>query len=408
MDKNNKEIVGTVSFFDILGLLVQVKDPSIREELKKSVDNLTKQINNVDTTLNRLLPKLPTKEGSMFVTVGKNGAMYQSINAALTYILSKSISLNNPATIFIYPGVYNEQIVLDDFHGISFIGCGVENTIIQSSGSYPDCTLHVQGDYSFYNMTIINTNPSTYAVHSDPVDKLTSGLVEFRNCHIKGGSNAIGYGAGNNTELRISNCVLEASNSPIYAHNCAYGGRSGQKLTLLNNLFYDNSEHMALLLDDAGYTNGGQVSQMVCTIHGNVSNYAGFTQMQFRKATGSPSTFTSYLPINDSNIICSAKCSDNGNIPGMNFGQGKYDISTYLLMPPNKSYDGKYRASIPINVYYANYNTTLNNVTIPGIGDVTSTFSIDSQSNEHFIFLISENDNIAGRSVSVSISMIVR
>lgn len=408
MDKNNKEIVGKVSFFDILGLLVQVNDPSIREEVKESVDALNKQINTVDTTLNSLLTKLPTIDGSMFITVGKNGAMYQSVNAALAYILSKSVSLNNPATIFIYPGIYNEQIVLDDVHGISFIGCGIGKTVIQSSGAYPDCTVHVQGDYSFYNMTIINNNPSTYAVHSDPVDKLTSGVVEFGNCHIKGGSNSIGYGAGINTELRVVNCVLEALSSPIYAHNCAYGGRTGQKLTLLNNLFYDNSEHMALLLDDAGYTNGNQVSQMVCTIHGNVSNYAGFTQMQFRKATGSPSTFTTYLPINDRNIICSAKCSNNGNIPGMNFGEGKYDISTYLLMPTNKSYDGKYRASIPIDVYYANYNTTLNNVTIPGIGDVTSTFSIDNQSNEHFIFLVSDNDNIAGRSVSVSISMVVR
>lgn len=397
-----------VSYFNVLGEIAQVEDPTIRQEVQTSIDGLTKKINTVDTNLNSLLTRLPIKDGSMFVTVGKTGAMYQSINAALTYILSKSVSLNKPATVFIYPGMYNEQIALDNVHGISFIGCGVGKTLIQSSGAYPDCTLHIQGDYSFYNMTIINNNPSSYAVHSDPVDKLTSGLVEFRNCHIKGGSNAIGYGAGNNTELRVSNCVLESSRSPIYAHNCAYGGRTGQKLTLLNNLFYDNSEHMALLLDDAGYTNGDQVSQMVCTIHGNVSNYAGFTQMQFRKATGNSSSFTSYLPINDRNIICSAKCSDNGNIPGMNFGQGKYDISTYLLMPPNKSYDEKYRASIPINVYYANYNTTLNNVTIPGIGDVTSTFSIDNQSNEHFIFLISENDNVAGRSVSVSISMVVR
>lgn len=408
MDKNNKEIVGNVSFFDILGLLVQVKDPSIRQEVQTSINELMGKISNFDKSLNNLLEKLPLSDGSMFITVGKIGAMYQSINAAITYILSESVSLNNPATVFIYPGVYNEQIILDDVHGISFIGCGVGKTVIQSSGAYPYCTLHVQGDYSFYNMTIINNNPSTYAVHSDPIDKFTSGLVEFRNCHIKGGSNAIGYGAGNNTELRVVDCVLESSSSPIYAHNCAYGGRTGQKLTLLNNLFYDNSEHMALLLDDAGYTNGGQVSQMVCTIHGNVSNYAGFTQMQFRKATGSPSTFTTYLPVNDSNIICSAKCSDNGNIPGMNFGQGKYEISTYLVMPSNKSYDGKYRVSIPISVYYANYNTTLNNVTIPGIGDVTNTFSIDNQSNEHFIFLITENDNIAGRSVSVSISMVVR
>lgn len=397
-----------VSYFNVLGEIAQVEDPTIRKEVQTSIDELTVQINTVDNTLNSLLTKLPITNDSMFVTVGKTGAMYQTINDALAYIKGKSPSPNNPATVFIYPGVYNEQIILNDLHGIAFIGCGVGKTVIQSNGAYPDCTLHVQGDYSFYNMTILNNNTSTYAIHSDPVDKLTSGVVEFRNCHIKGGSNAIGYGAGNNTELRVINCILEASSSPIYAHNCAYSGRDGQKLTLLDNLFYDNPEHMALLLDDAGYTNGGQVSQMICTIHGNVSNYAGFTQIQFRKATGIPSTFTSYLPINDSNIICSAKCSENGNIPGMNFGQGKYDISTYLLMPPNKSYDGKYRASIPINVYYANYNTTLNNVTIPGIGDVTNTFAIDSQSNEHFIFLTSENDNIAGRALSVSISMVVR
>lgn len=391
-----------VSYFNVLGEIAQVEDPTIRQEVKTSIDGLKEQINT------SILTKLPITDGSMFVTVGKTGAMFQSINAALTYILSKSVSLNNPATIFIYPGIYNEQIVLDDVHGISFIGCGVGKTVIQSNGSYPECTIYVHGDYYFYNMSIINKNPSTYAVHSDSGDRLISGLVEFRNCHIKGGSNAIGYGAGNNTELRVCNCVLEASSSPIYAHNSPYGGRTGQKLTLLNNLFYDNSEHMALSLDDAGYTYG-QVSQMVCTIHGNTSNYAGFTRMQFRKNTGVPSTFTSYLPVNDSNIICSAKCSDNGNIPGMNFGQGKYDIATYLVMPANKSsYDGKYWASIPINVYYNNYHTTLNNVSIPGIADVTSSFSIDTHSNEHFIFLSTTNDNIAGRSVSVNISMVVK
>lgn len=386
-----------VSYFNILGKIAQVQDPLA-----------TEKISNIQTNLQNLIGKIPLADDSMFITVGKSGAMYTTINDAISHIKGKYVSLENPATIFIYPGIYTEQIVLDDVHGISFIGCGAGKTTIQYNGTYPDCTLHVQGDYSFSNMTIVNHNPSTYAVHSDPVDKLTSGLVEFKNCHIIGGSNAIGYGSGVNTELRVSNCVLQSSSAPVYAHNCSYGGRANQALTLLNNFFIDNAEHMTLLLDDAGYTNGGQVSQMVCTIHGNVSNYAGFSQMKFRKATGIPSTFTSYLPFNDNNIICSAKCSDNGNIPGMNFGQGKYDISTYLVMPANKSFDGKYRASIPIEVYYANYYTTLNNVTIPGLGDVTSTFSIDAQSNDHFIFLVTENDNIAGRSVSVSISMVVR
>lgn len=397
-----------VSYFNVLGEIAMVEDPAIRTEVNEKVNNLTEQINNLSTELNGILTKLPTTDCSMLVTVGRKGAMYQTINNALDYVKNNFPSLNNPATVFIYPGVYNEQIILDDLHGISFIGCGIGKTVIQSTGSYPDCTLHLQGDYSFCNMTIINYNASTYAVHSDPVDKMTSGVVEFRDCHIKGGSNAIGYGAGNNTELRVINCILESSSSPIYAHNCAYGGRSNQKLTLLNNLFYDNAEHMALLLDDAGYTNGGQVSQMVCTIHGNVSNYAGFSQVQFRKVTANPSSFTSYLPVNDSNIICSAKCSDNGNIPGLNFGQGMYAISTYVVMPSEQSYNGKYRASIPIDVYFANYNTTLNNVTIPGIGDFTSSFEIDPQSNEHFIFITTSNENVAGRTVSISISMVVR
>lgn len=384
--------MSNVSHFNVLGQTIDVKDPSIRAEVQASEKAIT--------------DSLPISNTSRVLTVGKTGAQYQTINSALARALALGVSASNPVIIMVYAGVYNEQILLNDVHGLSILGVG--DATIQSSGPYPDCTIHCQGDVTFWNLKIINYNESTYAVHVDPLDTPVTGTVSFIDCLIKGGTNAVGYGSGNYTGLIIDHCKLEGTAAPLYAHNSAYAGRANQWLIVNNCTFVDNTSHMTMILDDAGYTNGGQVSQMQCLFKNNVSTYQGFAQMTFRKATGVPSTFTTHIPVDDSNIICGVKCSGNTNIVGMDWDKGVYNISTYCNMPANKGSDGVYRVSIPIDVYYANYYTTLNSVVIPGIGEVTSSFSIDSQSNEHFIHILSNNDNVAGRSVSVSISMVCR
>lgn len=384
--------MGNVSHFDLLGQTIDVKDSSIRAEVQKSEK--------------AIIDSLPISSSSRVLTVGKTGAQYKTINSALAKALALGVSVATPVVILVYTGIYNEQIKLNDIHGLSILGMG--NVTIQSNGAYPDCTIHCQGDVTFWGLTIINNNSSTYAVHIDPLDTWVTGTMSIIDCHLKGGTNAIGYGSGNNTMLILDHCKLEGATAPLYAHNSAYAGRSNQWLIVNNCTFVDNADHMTMILDDAGYTNDGQVSQMQCLFKGNVSTYQGFAQMTFRKATGVPSTFITHIPVDDSNIICGVKCSGNTNIVGMDWNKGVYNISTYCNMPANKGSDGVYRVSIPIDVYYANYYTTLNSVVIPGIGDVTGTFSIDSQSNEHFIHLVTNNDNVAGRSVSVSISMSCR
>ena len=152
-----------VSKFNILGEEINVKDKQAREDILKTLAN----------------------DASRIVTVGTYGAKFTTINRAITHaLLFLRASINNPVTILIYPGVYNEQIILNDIHGLSFVGLGIDETIIQYNGSYPNCVVHVEGDMSFKNLTIRNTNPSTYAVHSDVLNDNITGVISFENCAI--------------------------------------------------------------------------------------------------------------------------------------------------------------------------------------------------------------------------------
>lgn len=371
-----------VSKFNILGNEINVKDEEARRDIKKTLANADARV----------------------ITVGSSGAKLPSISGAIYYALQVlKVSISNPVTILIYPGIYTEQIVLSDVHGLSFVGFGVDETIIQYNGVYPNCVLHVEGDMSFKNMTIRNTNVSTYAVHSDVLNNNISGVISFENCAIYGGTSAIGYGSGEGVELFIKNCILGGSENILYAHNSAYGGNN-QRLTVLNNLFVRSGNENVLLLDDAGYTNGDRVSQMLCTFNGNVFNYQGYGKIVFRKNTSQAGV--SYLPINDSNIVCGAGNANNSNIEGLNFGRGNYSVSCYFTVPTEANTLGQYYISIPVEVYAPNYNTIINSVVVQGQGDVKSDFVVASR-EAHFVHLLTTNTALAGRTLALSMNLIV-
>ena len=371
-----------VSKFNILGEEINVKDKEAREDIKKTLAN----------------------DASRVVTVGAYGAKFTTINHAITHaLLFLKASINNPVTILIYPGIYNEQIILSDVHGLSFVGFGIDETIIQYNGSYPNCVVRVEGDISFKNLTIRNTNPSTYAVHSDVLNNNITGVISFENCAIYGGTSAIGYGSGEGVELFVKNCILGGNENILYAHNSAYGG-SNQRLTVLNNLFVRRGNENVVMLDDAGYTNGDRVSQMLCTFNGNVFNYQGYGKIVFRKNTSQPGV--SYLPINDSNIICGAGNANNSNIEGLNFGRGNYAISCYFTVPTEANTLGQYYVSIPVEVYAPNYNTIINSVTVQGQGDVKGDFTVAAR-EAHFVHLLTTNSALAGRTLALSMNLIV-
>lgn len=365
-----------------------------------TIELLGEKLNIKDS---RLWEMLNVASGSNMLTVGKNGAEFKSISDAIKRALYLGVSNDNPICIFIYAGVYNEQIILNNIHGLSFIGCGIDKTTIRYNGSYPDCVVHVQGDVSFYNLSINNTNGNTYAVHCDPVDSMVSGKLSFTNCRLYGGSSAVGYGSGQGVTLELNDCTLEGNDSIVYAHNSSYA-RTNQVLIVNNCLFRHTTETFCVLLDDAGYTNGGTVSPMRVIFSNNTFSESRYGRIRFRKTTAIESTWVSYLPVNDSNIMCGPGCSGNNGIPGLNFYVGKIDISQYITLPTNPDTSGNYVVSIFIPVDGNNYFATINDITLPGVGSVTANFSVVTRSL--YCLTISTSDsNYAGRSLAASITL---
>lgn len=371
-----------VSKFNILGEIINVKDNEARKDLMRTLAN----------------------DDARIITVGSDGARFNSITQATYYARHElSVSSTNPVTILIYPGVYTEQILLSDIHGLSFVGFGIDETIIQYNGTYPNCVVRVEGDMSFKNLTIRNTNTSAYAVHSDVLNNNITGVISFENCAIYGGTSAIGYGSGEGVELFVKNCILMGNENILYAHNSAYGG-SNQRLTVLNNLFVRSGNENVVMLDDAGYTNGDRVSQMLCTFNGNVFNYQGYGKIVFRKNTSQQGV--SYLPINDNNIICGPANANNSNIEGLNFGRGNYAVSCYFTVPTEANTLGQFYISIPVEVYAPNYNAVINSIVVQGQGDVKGDFVVASR-EAHFVHLLTTNSALAARTLALSMNLIV-
>lgn len=369
-----------------------------------NIDLLGENLEIIDEALRYNIYHYTNLSGtSRLVTVGHSGAQYTKINDAINYANKIGCSKYEPVTILIYGGVYSEQIVLNDIHGLNIIGTSPDNTIIQFNGAYPDCVIHVQGDVCFSNLRIQNLNTTTYAVHCDPVDTLIEGVVTFNNCIIQGGTSAIGYGSGQNTELRVTNCILSGNSSILYAHNSSYT-RTNQSLIVTDCLFKHTTEEFAVLLDDAGYSNGGTVSPMRVIFSNNTFSESGYGKIRFRKATAFESTWISYLPVNDSNIKCGPGCSGNNGIPGLNFYVGKIDISQYITLPANPDTSGNYVASIFIPVDGYNYFATINDITLPGVGSVTANFSVLARTL-YCLTITTSDSNYAGKSMSASITL---
>lgn len=352
-------------------------DSAIAAEIQRLIDNgtmgalinqtLLGEINNKIDSLTTLMEKVYV-DGSNIVTVGKkSGAMFSTINAAVDYCKSKNVSIGNPYTILIFPGSYEEQLVLNDIHGITFQGVAGWYTTITYSGAYPDCTIHAQGDLTFRDLVIVNRDRSTYAIHIDPLDTTVSGVIRFDGCFIQGGT-CIGYGSGINTQLRVERCYLYAyTKECIYAHNSAYAGRGGQALRVSNSLFSHSNTGYALILDDAGYTNGGVTSQMEVTFSGNYTTYAGYLKTRFRKNTNAESTWLTYLPNNDANLRCGTGCANNSGIPGLNVIENHFVQSIVGTAPADSAGKIYATATFPPHLNGNNYNIAVTACNVDGI-----------------------------------------
>lgn len=166
------------------------------------------------------------KNNKNVVTVSHDGSkMFKSITEAVTY--AKTIaSKTNPITIIVYPGIYNEKIIIHNSY-ISIIGTNKQYCIIMNDkGDYDNAPIFASGNFYISNLTIKATHDGTsnfvenrtddykigaYGIHIEDSNYANTdekiGTVE--NCIIYSAQNqAIGIGMGKNCKYIIRNCTL--------------------------------------------------------------------------------------------------------------------------------------------------------------------------------------------------------
>lgn len=364
---------------------------------RNDIESLNSQLNQLGMTIANIKPYIfNLNDDYRYIFVSKiENARFQTIKDAIDWAVNDlGVSKQNPVGILIAPGVYNEKIVLDNVHGLSFFGLDKNSCIVEYNGSYPDCVVHVQGDYYFRNLTFRNTNKETYIVHQDPSDSTVEGTVSFEDCIFDGGSNGIGYGSGANTTLKVVNSEFKNQGTyHIYGHNSPYS-RNNQKMILIGNIFHSTK---CLMLDDAGATYGNtSSSKMDLYFKDNLCLYFSLGSLLFRPNTNDASQNKPY--ITGANMQQGIGCSGNDNIPSMNcnFNNGvsgilKYNVYVYI---PKAGYDNYSHVSIPVPVYANAYNVKINSLTLPGVGNFNSEVGLENKGNGFINFAFNNNSSI--------------
>lgn len=180
-------------------------------------------------------------KSSNIITVAKDGSGdYTTINAALSYAYTIE-SKENPITIMINPGVYEEVLFIQGKHYVSLIGKNRNDCIIKyETAIYDEAPLRIQGQCYVANLTIISTankyvssthgagheawvqdvldgvaNPSwlgtvgAYAVHCDDVTNGEETISTFINCRMYSETfPAFGSGMQLNNHIELINCEI--------------------------------------------------------------------------------------------------------------------------------------------------------------------------------------------------------
>ena len=228
-----------------------------------------------------------SNNNSMIVVSKKGNGNFTTINDALNYAYTIE-SRDNPVTIFIDSGVYNEVCRVGGGHYVSLIGLNRNDCIIRDdSGIYHNCPLRIEGNSYVANLTLIST-------HKNKSDFVTNGIINYlpsygihiddrhanddddykitvENCYIYSEQNpAVGIGLDKNQIVEFINCemvsnisddVLNATGS--FEGNWAWKPNGGA-------LFYH-------ALYSGNYTNDNGYQKLVvkdCIIRNNAPNVA--------------------------------------------------------------------------------------------------------------------------------------
>lgn len=388
--------------------------------IKDTLLTLSKLVNNGQTTasgfaldarygktlydlyaqLNSNLDKTNLKANSNFLTVGKTGAQYTTINAAINYAKTYATKTNR-VTIFIYEGIYYEQITLNDNPGIDLVGIQGQ-TIIRYASTYPNAPLYTCGSGYFCGITFQSTGgSSSYAMHFERQGfPNASGETVFLNCRFISDTNAtVGVGMGDNNIVEFRSCTfigIWSEHQAIYAHNFPTVA-SSQNIRFINNHI---NGHISI--DDAPQMvgNGNISSPLALQFFDNYVEYGNFS---FRRDTN---TQLPYVPVDHHNISIYPN-SRNNTLIALN--RKDYGAFYYAYSKPGSKIPstGYYDYYIPLK-NADGYSITVDNATVQGVGyyDI-SKYSIPLKTPSGFLLRDTDSTGTgAGNFITVNFTIL--
>ena len=219
-----------------------------------------------------------TSDTSNVITVGKSGAMFDTINKAVDYARPLA-NENNQITILVYPGTYKEVVNLLGTSYISIVGVNKVTCILRDdSGQYLNAPLRVEGNCFIHNMTIIATHDDdqttpvdslrAYAVHADDPGE---GITEFNNCVLISYQNAaFGCGTHTNQTVKLINCELYSycPSESTMKENGALFLHDGQGATNQNAIIKNCT--IKSLYGKSMYLNGHYGTEVIASFYNNM------------------------------------------------------------------------------------------------------------------------------------------
>lgn len=249
-----------------------------------NIESLQLELGSTNTTYESGLPKiLPEQVSDLtkgfyknFVVVAKKGSNYTSITKAIDDCIAEGLgTAENPVTIILMPGVYEEVVhIHDSKQYFSIIGINKRTCIIMdNTGDYYNAPLNMAGNVFIDNVTVITThnNPSgaelpSYAIHHDFGGE---GVSEIRNSKlISYQSAALGIGSQNKQTIIVDRCELisYASASALLFHNQQPDGAIEQKLIVKASRIQSDYNTAVLIVDANHSENGGAGDSMDTTV----------------------------------------------------------------------------------------------------------------------------------------------
>lgn len=217
------------------------------------------------------------------IIVAKDGTGdYTTINDAVR----NAGDINNPTTILLREGVYDEVVYLRNKHNISIVGINRDKCIIQNTtGQYGNTPVMINGDFELRNLTIkmfekgfyptyednVFTTYPGYALHIDgnSKNKNKQTIGKITNCTLYSEAfPAVGMGVNENQKVIFENCELIRNTAKDYFKKDNWKGA-----ILCHSSNYENAPNQKLIMKDCViHSNYGKSGQ----IRGNLGDSKSF------------------------------------------------------------------------------------------------------------------------------------